>query len=75
MEQLYTWRAVKRDPRTRVISSSYMALVDSTSLSIKAGSGTDDVDGLILVTACWKKKSHNRTRVYLRTAGRNKTLG
>lgn len=43
MEQLYTWGEVNRDPRTRVISSSYMALVDSTSLSIKAGSDTDDV--------------------------------
>jgi len=43
MEQLYTWGEVNRDPRTRIISSSYMALVDSTSLSIKAGSDTEDV--------------------------------
>lgn len=42
IEQLYTWGEVNRDPRTRVISSSYMALVDSKSLSIKAGS--DEVD-------------------------------
>jgi len=27
MEQLYTWGAVARDPRTRVISVSYMSLV------------------------------------------------
>lgn len=37
MEQLYTWGNVNRDPRTRVISASYMALVDSASLQIKAG--------------------------------------
>jgi len=37
MEQLYTWGEVSRDPRTRVVSSSYMALVDSKSLNITAG--------------------------------------
>lgn len=42
MEQLYTWGDVGRDPRTRVISSSYMALVDSTSLDIKAGDDADE---------------------------------
>jgi len=42
MEQLYTWGEVNRDPRTRVISSSYMALVDSKSLNIKAGNNEDD---------------------------------
>ncbi|VYT63514.1 NUDIX domain-containing protein [Clostridium tertium] len=45
MEQLYTFGEVNRDPRTRVISSSYMALVDSSSLSIKAGHNEED--------ACW----------------------
>lgn len=37
MEQLYTWGEVNRDPRTRVISVSYMALVDSSILNIQAG--------------------------------------
>ncbi|MCX7710725.1 MAG: NUDIX hydrolase [Clostridia bacterium] len=37
MEQLYTWGEVNRDPRTRIISCSYMALVDSAALDIKAG--------------------------------------
>lgn len=41
MEQLYTWGEVARDPRTRVISTSYLALVDSRSLIIKAGSNED----------------------------------
>lgn len=42
MEQLYTWGDVNRDPITRVISASYMALVDSSSLNIKAGSYEED---------------------------------
>jgi len=48
LEQLYTWGNVKRDPRTRVISVSYMAAVPKDQLTPKAG---DD--------ACWfqvKKK-------------------
>ncbi|MEN6315335.1 MAG: NUDIX domain-containing protein [Clostridiaceae bacterium] len=42
MEQLYTWGDVARDPRTRVISASYMSLVDSSTLDIKASDDVDD---------------------------------
>ncbi|UQZ36613.1 ADP-ribose pyrophosphatase [Paenibacillus sp. PK3_47] len=42
MEQLYTWGEVKRDPRMRVISSSYMALVDRTALQVQAGDDAAD---------------------------------
>ncbi len=42
MEQLYTWGAVERDPRTRVISTAYMALADSTSQHIEAGDDARD---------------------------------
>lgn len=42
MEQLYTWGDINRDPRTRVISCSYMALVDSRSLEVMAGDDADD---------------------------------
>lgn len=45
MEQLYTWGDVHRDPRTRVVSCSYMSLLDSSSLIIKAGDDAAD--------ACW----------------------
>jgi len=42
MEQLYTWGDVNRDPRTRVISCSYMALVDRGSLNVQAGDDAVD---------------------------------
>jgi len=35
LEQLYTYGDVNRDPRTRVISTSYMALVDKNKLNEK----------------------------------------
>jgi 8-oxo-dGTP diphosphatase len=37
LEQLYTWGDVRRDPRTRNISCSYLALVDSAALRVQAG--------------------------------------
>lgn len=42
MEQLFTWGEVNRDPRLRVISCSYMALVDRTTLDVQAGDDADD---------------------------------
>ncbi len=42
MEQLYTWGDVSRDPRTRVVSTSYMSLVDHSALDIKASDDADD---------------------------------
>lgn len=44
MEQLYTWGDVDRDPRTRVISASYMSLVDSSTLDVKASDDADDAN-------------------------------
>lgn len=38
-EQLYTWGEVKRDPRMRIISVSYMALVSINQLCAKATAG------------------------------------
>ena len=38
LEQLYTFSDVKRDPRGRVISIAYMALVARENMTIKAGS-------------------------------------
>lgn len=42
MEQLYTWGDVGRDPRTRVISCSYLSLVDADSLRVHAGDDAAD---------------------------------
>jgi 8-oxo-dGTP diphosphatase len=42
MEQLYTWGDVNRDPRTRIIGCSYMSLVDSSRLDVKAGDDAED---------------------------------
>jgi len=42
MEQLYTWGDVGRDPRTRIIGCSYMSLVDSSRLDVKAGDDADE---------------------------------
>lgn len=42
LEQLYTWGDPGRDPRTRVISTSYMALVDSSNLVLQAGEDAAD---------------------------------
>lgn len=42
LEQLYTWGDVRRDPRTRVISCSYLALVDSVALKVQAGDDAAD---------------------------------
>lgn len=37
LEQLYTFSEPKRDPRTWVMSCSYLALIDSSKVSVKAG--------------------------------------
>jgi ADP-ribose pyrophosphatase YjhB (NUDIX family) len=42
MEQLYTWSDLGRDPRTWVVSCSYMALIDASR--IKLAAGDDAVD-------------------------------
>lgn len=41
LEQLYTFSQPGRDPRTWVMSCSYMALIDSSSVQVRAG---DDAD-------------------------------
>lgn len=43
MEQLYTWGETERDPRTRVISTSFLALVNRESLT-PLQAGDDAID-------------------------------
>lgn len=42
LEQLYTYGDCGRDPRTRVISCCYMALVDSSNFDVKANDDAKD---------------------------------
>lgn len=42
LEQLYTWSDPNRDPRTRVISCSYLSLVDSSRLAICGGDDAEE---------------------------------
>lgn len=43
LEQLYTFSAVDRDPRQRVVSVAYYALVKPSDLRVQAGSDAQDV--------------------------------
>lgn len=42
LEQLYTYGDVHRDPRGRIISTAYMALVNADEIEMQAGSDADD---------------------------------
>lgn len=50
LEQLYTWGDVNRDPRTRVISTSYLALTNCASLNLRAG--FDSADAKWFTVSC-----------------------
>ena len=54
LEQLYTFSEPKRDPRMRVMSCSYMALVDSEKISVSAG---DDAKSAEWFDVSLKKES------------------
>lgn len=77
LEQLYTWGAIDRDPRTRVISVSYMALLPFERIHIKAGkrvvqAGFYDLENMIQ----GDKKiafDHKEILRYARERIRNKT--
>lgn len=48
-EQLYTWGGINRDPRSRVLSVSYIALINKSSYIPKAGERVREV--------CWREVS------------------
>lgn len=58
MEQLYTWGDLGRDPRTRVISCSYMALIDGSKVRLVAG---DDAADAKWFTVTKRLKQETRT--------------
>ena len=59
LEQLYTFSEPDRDPRTRVMSCSYMALIDSSRVQVKAG---DDADQAAWFQASFRQKEQNGRR-------------
>lgn len=64
MEQLYTWGAVDRDPRARVISCSYMSLVDSSMLNVKAGDDADDAKWFTVSSSLIEQKKEMSPKGY-----------
>lgn len=55
MQQLYTWGEINRDPRTRIITVAYMALVDSSTLSVKAADDAADAKWFDVILELEKK--------------------
>ncbi len=49
IEQVYTWGETWRDPRTRIITTQYIAVVDETVSKVEAG---DDAADAIWLKAC-----------------------
>lgn len=77
LEQLYTWGAIHRDPRTRVISVSYMALLPFDRIHIKAGKRVLQAGFYDLEDMIQKDKKiafdHQEILRYARERIRNKT--
>ena len=65
LEQLYTWGDVDRDPRMRVISTSYMALVDKDSLEVKAGDDASDARWFSVKRKLLKEVKTNTSNGYI----------
>ena len=67
LEQLYTWGDPLRDSRTRVISTSYMGLVDSDNIQIKAGKNVDDIDWFNIKLNTLKQSNKEKKNGYYKT--------
>lgn len=57
LEQLYTWGDLDRDPRTRVISCSYMALVNQEQYPLQPGTDTNDANWFSVQDQWTQKKT------------------
>lgn len=62
LEQLYTFSEPGRDPRTWVMSCSYMALIDSTRVRIQAGDDADQAAWFKL--ACRMREKKEKTEIW-----------
>lgn len=56
--QLYTWSEVNRDPRTRIISTSYMALVNEYNKKLKAGDDAKEAQWFDFTSRIEKVETH-----------------
>lgn len=56
--QFYTWSDVTRDPRTRVISTSYMALVNEHNKKLRAGDDAKEAKWFDLVSKIESVNTH-----------------
>ena len=81
LEQLYPWGEPSRDPRGRVISTSYMGLVDSNEIKIKAGKNVEDVEWFTIKLNTLKETNKENKDGYYKTEdiqilleGKNKVL-
>lgn len=64
LEQLYSWGDPQRDPRERVISTSYMGLVDAGDIQIKAGKNVEDIEWFNIKLNTIKEKSKEKKDGY-----------
>lgn len=67
LEQLYSWGDPQRDPRERVISTSYMGLVDAGDIQIKAGKNVEDIEWFNIKLNTIKEKSKEKKEGYYKT--------
>lgn len=67
LEQLYSWGDPQRDPRERVISTSYMGLLDTGDIQIKAGKNVEDIEWFNIRLNTIKEKSKEKKGGYYKT--------
>lgn len=67
LEQLYSWGDPQRDPRERVISTSYMGLLDTGDIQIKAGKNVEGIEWFNIRLNTIKEKSKEKKGGYYKT--------
>jgi len=68
LEQLYTFGAVQRDPRMRVISVAYMALVPQNKLNLRAGDDAAEAKVFQVMIDNWELGFTGGDGIYLTSA-------
>lgn len=67
LEQLYSWGDPNRDPRTRIISTSYMGLVDSNKVLLKPGGTSQEVEWFTVKMNLIKENKVENKKGYKKT--------